>query len=475
MAARFTSFVLFAEMRTGSNLLESILNSVPGITCHGEAFNPLFIGYPKSAELLGVTRPARDADPQVLLDRIRRAGGLNGFRFFHDHDARVPDRVLADPACAKIVLTRNPLDSYVSLKIARQTGQWKLGDAAQRKAARVRFDGDEFDAHVGALHDFQRRIQHGLQSTGQTAFYLDYEDVQDAAVQAGLLAFLGRDGGATATPGRMVRQNPGMIDEKLLNPEAVAPALARLDRFNLSRTPFFEPRRGPAVPSFVAAAGAPLLFMPIRSGPDARIRRWLAGVGAKGGGGLTEGFSQKSLRAWWRANPGHRGFTVLRHPVARAHRCFCDVIVTDRFAELRDILRDTYRLPLPPAAQIAAMDLAAHRAAFAGFLRFLKANLAGQTGVWIDPAWASQSAVIAGFSAFAAPDLIAREDRLAEDLGWLAEACGLVAPPLPDDPDDPAPFALAEVCDGTVEAAARAAYGRDYDAFGFGDWQPGTG
>ena len=35
MSSKFKSFVVFAEMRTGSNFLESNLNAFDGITCHG--------------------------------------------------------------------------------------------------------------------------------------------------------------------------------------------------------------------------------------------------------------------------------------------------------------------------------------------------------------------------------------------------------------------------------------------------------
>ncbi|TNF60303.1 MAG: nodulation protein NodH, partial [Rhodobacteraceae bacterium] len=127
MGRPFDYFVVFAEMRTGSNFLETNLNALEGVTCHGEAFNPHFIGYPKKDSLLGLTQAQRDADPMALLARIAdQPGELAGFRFFHDHDPRVLDPILDDPRCAKIVLTRNPLDSYVSWKIAQATGQWKL-------------------------------------------------------------------------------------------------------------------------------------------------------------------------------------------------------------------------------------------------------------------------------------------------------------------------------------------------------------
>ena len=50
MSADFDSFIVFAEMRTGSNFLEANLNAIEGVTCHGGAFNPHFIGYPNKTE-----------------------------------------------------------------------------------------------------------------------------------------------------------------------------------------------------------------------------------------------------------------------------------------------------------------------------------------------------------------------------------------------------------------------------------------
>lgn len=37
---------------------------------------------------------------------------------------------------------------------------------------------------------------------------------------------------------------------------------------------------------------------------------------------------QKSLRQWKRARPGHRSFTVIRHPLLRAHQAFLTQIVS---------------------------------------------------------------------------------------------------------------------------------------------------
>jgi LPS sulfotransferase NodH len=141
---------------------------------------------------MGIDLVARDRDPLALLDLVLGAGpGLTGFRFFHDHDLRVLDRMLPDPRVAKIILSRNPLDSYVSWKIAQATGQWKLTNVAKRKEGLAEFDADEFAEHLDRLQGFQITLLHALQTTGQTAFYLDYEDLQDLDVMNGLAAWLG--------------------------------------------------------------------------------------------------------------------------------------------------------------------------------------------------------------------------------------------------------------------------------------------
>ena len=140
-ARRFDAFVMFAEMRTGSNHLEESLNSLPDVICYGEVYNPVFLGQHNRFDLLGYDMDRREADPIGLLDAIMaQSDGLPGLRLFHDHDARVVARVLPDPRIAKIILTRNPLDSYVSRKIASETGQWRLTDARHHKTARIRFD-----------------------------------------------------------------------------------------------------------------------------------------------------------------------------------------------------------------------------------------------------------------------------------------------------------------------------------------------
>jgi LPS sulfotransferase NodH len=475
MADKFHSFVVFAEMRTGSNFLEANLNAFSGINCHGEAFNPHFLGYPHNEPILGVDQKTRDQDPQVLLNAIRtNTARLSGFRYFHDHDPRVFDTIIDDPSCAKVILTRNPVESYVSWKIAQETGQWKLTDIKAHKAAQAVFDGKEFAAHLEALQAFQMTLLNRLQTSGQTAFYIAYEDLQSVEVMNGLAKYLGVNETLEALDSNLKKQNPSPISAKVSNYEEMLRSLAQLDRFDLTRTPNFEPRRGPNVPSYIVAAEAPLLYLPLRSAPRIEIMEWLAALDGVGRGDLQSKMTQKDLREWKRDHPGHRSFTVIRHPVARAHDAFCRHILTTgkgSFVQLRKTMIRRYNMPLPPDGPDESYDVAAHRTAFAAFLKWLKGNLAGQTAIRIDAAWCTQSQAIQGFGELCLPDRILREDDLVSELSALAASVGRLDAPAPQTPEADQPFGLDAVYDDEIEKLAAQAYQRDYVTFGFSRWK----
>ena len=478
MTASFEYFIVFAEMRTGSNFLEANMNAMDGVACHGEAFNPHFIAYPNKTELLEYTQTMRDADPAGLIAAIRgEPGVMAGFRFFHDHDPRVLDLALDDPRCAKIILTRNPLDSYVSWKIAQTTGQWKLTDVKRRKEARARFDPNEFARHVEALQDFQVLLLNRLQSSGQTAFYIAYEDLQDVNVMNGLARWLGVPGRLEQLDKSLKRQNPGPITSKVSNVDEMIEALSGLDRFNLTRTPNFEPRRGAAIPTYFAGAETPLLFMPVRGGPEAEVIRWMADLDGISAEALTSKMSQKQLRQWKREHPNHRSFTVLRHPLARAHHVFCTKILATgegSFLKIRETLRKQFKLPLPKSPEDARYTRATHREAFCGFLEFVQKNLAGQTALRADGAWCSQTQALQSFADFMLPDMILREEELAEGLAELAGKAGHSGgvPDLVDASEgSPLRYGLNDIYDDDLEALAQKVYQRDYLMFGFGPWR----
>jgi LPS sulfotransferase NodH len=473
MTRRFDAFVMFAEMRTGSNYLEASLGALPDLACHGEVYNPTFMGNHTTFQMFGYDMDRREADPLGLLDAmIAQSDGVPGFRLFHDHDDRVVERVLPDPRIAKIILTRNPLESYVSRKIATATGQWRLNDLKHHRSARARFDMAEFADLMDRLQAFQLRLQRGLQTTGQTAFYVRYDDINDVDVLNGLAAYLGSDHRLDAASDKLKKQNPGDLSDKVENYDDMVTALARFDRFDLGQTPNFEPPRHAGVTGYVAHPSAGLLFIPVRGGPDASVRSWMGRIGDVGEDALLTRLSQKDLRQWMKAHPGYRSFTVLRHPVARAYHVFNHYILPGNrpaYADPRQVMRKRYGVTIPANGADAGHDATTHRDAFHGFLTFLKGNLAGQTSIRIDPAWATQTAILQGAANFILPHRIVFEDDMAEDLPMLATEAGVNADVPANDPIS-APFPLKEIYDGKIEQAAIDTYRRDYLSFGFPRW-----
>ncbi len=473
MPEAFSHFVILAGMRTGSNYLEASLNACPGLHSHGELFNPHFIGRPSQDRLWGITLAEREREPLALLQRLlEQPDGLHGFRLFDDHDPRVIEAVLGDRRCAKIVLTRNPLDSFISLGIARKTGQWRLGDMRHAKSARIRFDADAFGAFLRGRSEYLQRIEKALQRTGQTAFRISYEDLGDAEVLNGLARFLGSEAALKGPSRKTVKQNPRPAEELVTNPAEMRRALSEHDGFGLERMASFESARGPALRTYVASTRQPLLFMPIKSGPGAAIEAWLAALDGGAPGDLQRGFTQKTLRQWKRKRGRHVSFSVLRHPVPRLFDAFMRHILLpgpEHYARIRARLVRDYALPLPPEAEQAQPDPAQIKDAFLAFARFVKGNLAGQSSVRIDAAWATQCATLQGMAGFCPPDHLLREERLAQGLAFICEAIGASCPEVPDE-TDPFRALLDEIMDETLDDEIAEAYRRDYMMFGFRPW-----
>ena len=465
--ARFSSFVILAEMRTGSNFLESNLNAIPGLTCHGEAFNPYFIGGEGKTDLLGVNLDQRNAEPARLLAAMRdKTAGMSGFRYFHDHDPRVFDLVIDDPSVAKIILTRNQLEMYISWKIAKESDQWWLANTKHLKTVRPEFDLAEFTARLDTVQTYQKALLNRLQISGQVAYYIDYEDVLDLKVINGLAEYLGVEGRLGDLVFRFKKQNPEALIDKVANPDEMSAGLSRIDWFNLKHTPNFEPRRSGAVGSFVASDTAGLLFQPIKSGPDQRLRKWLQLYG-----GLITSFDRQGLRKWREGHPGQRSFTVLRHPLARAHAAWCELLDRDWMPELRPYLKRVHKFDLPPKSAKGFATEADHRAGFVVFLELIKHVQAGRTELRTTAQMATQLATVTGFAQVQGPDFLLREDRLVEGLGYLCAETGVEMKPLPKSTET-YPFDLASIYAPDIEKAAREAYGRDYAAYGFADWTP---
>lgn len=235
--------------------------------------------------------------------------------------------------------------------------------------------------------------------------------------------------------------------------------LHQLDPFALGQVPNFEPRRGPTVPSFTTSeAGSGLIYMPIKGGVTISQQEWFKGLGQ-----VTRDYTQSSLRQWKRQHPGHRSFTILRHPLHRAWDAFLQLL-SEAKPELRQLMRETHRVPLPEDAALAELNDDQVMPLFRDFLEFLGRNLSGQTTLPTHPHWATQSAVLGGFGRFAQPDMLLREERLEDDIAYLCKTADIPDPQM--EKLEPGNYP-AFLSDKDLISAARSAYMRDYIAFGF--------
>ncbi|QPH55852.1 nodulation protein NodH [Pontivivens ytuae] len=487
---RFRFFTIFGVMRTGSNLLQRTLDQFPDLLCHGELFNPAFIGRVKDDEAFGFTIARRDADPDGLIDAVVADSPetLVGFRLFDGHDPRVEQGVLARPDAGKIILTRDPLDSYISLKIARETDQWMLGKTRARRSARVRFDMDEFRDYRSRTADYYARVERTLQLSGEAAFRVRFDDVTDLEVVNGLAKWLGSAHQLDSIEETIQRQNPGPIEEKVLNFEEMEDAL-RSDG-GVHQTGGSSGQRAANLRFMRQSKTLPLLYAAIPGTRSDKVLRWIHGIDGgddtradiRDGALFGQPQNRRALQDWLGVHADTLCFTTVAHPLARAHDAFLSRILDTQdegYPRIRSHAESEYGMHVPDAESIAGADRArltamgydveAHRRAFAAFLDFVRANLAGRTPMRIDGLWAPQHDFVEGFGTAVTLGLILREDDLLSGAAYIKRRFGLDRvrnAALKEAPSGL--FDLSEIWTQELEDAARAIYPRDFAQFGFG-------
>jgi len=293
--AGFRYFVVLAGMRTGSNFLEANLNLFADLSCEGELFNPTFVGHHNKSELFGFDLEKRERSPLDLIETmIETRDEIPGFRLFHDHDPRALTHVLADESCAKIVLSRDEIDSFVSLKIAAKTKQWKLSDIKQRRGAVITFDPQEFELFRADRLSFRHAIASNLKSAGQSWFDLDYEELGNVDILNGLARYIGSGETVKTVSTKLKRQNPGELSEKVSNHAEMVEYLAAKGSSRPSDMAL-EQERGALVKSYVRGKSAPLLFMPLPGCPGDAARQWMADLEGITPDDLPTGMTQSEL------------------------------------------------------------------------------------------------------------------------------------------------------------------------------------
>jgi hypothetical protein len=136
---------------------------------------------------------------------------------------------------------------------------------------------------------------------------------------------------------------------------------------------------------------------------------------------------------------------------------------------LRRVLCKKYGVEIPLNGDLSDHSLSGHKAAFTQFLKFLKANLAGQTSVRVDAAWATQTAQLEAAAQVVIPDVLIREGEAQTQLSRLTKDLGIKSPKLKPAGDD-MPYSLAQIYDSQLEKLCFQTYRKDYINFGFTDW-----
>lgn len=226
---------ILASMRTGSNLLQSYINASKGAICLGELFNPSFVGVNRpdvgSQSFAGYSRndiEERNRSKGDFFDRIYEYAcpDILVFRMFDGHDRAALDKILKNGGCKKIILTRDMLQSYVSLEIARETKQWLLKDVGRRKRAKISFDPVSFQKYERRLTAYYNYIDKSVAASKSHSLSIDYSDLNNLPVINNLLSYIKPGLSLDSLPEKLIRQNPVGLKDKVVNFEEMIEYMA---------------------------------------------------------------------------------------------------------------------------------------------------------------------------------------------------------------------------------------------------------
>ena len=480
-------FAILGTMRSGSNLLEKTIEGLGDTVCYGEAFNPGFVGGPRREEILGWDTVRRDADPLGFLQALRdgAGGAIPGFRLFDGHARAVFEHVMTDPDCRRIVLRRDPVESYISLKIAQETDQWLLRRANKRLAARVTFDAEEFTKYRDRLRAHYKWLEDEMRAVGTSALWVTYDSLLDDYVKETVARYIGSAGTLQAED-PILRQNPQPMAEKVMNYNemcaflGIEPVLPEPGGFAGARHVLLSQRAGMAYvpmagPGF--EAGVSMMYRIERrsfDGPSLSFHRLMEGVAA--GRVFRSGLTVEQLAT---ACQERCVFTLICHPTQRLHGLFLEEVFGINWlaSPIRKRLQDAVG-PLPSARELAdgkaIVPAERHRRAFIGFLRIVRQALAGQGEIPLRDGWRSQAEFLAAYRRKIDPGQVFRLEDLSALHAWLKDTLPFAGLPenhvtVVRDKALSGPLPLDEVLVPEIAMEVRALHGEDLAEFGYSD------
>ncbi|WP_250163499.1 hypothetical protein [Psychrobacter sp. WY6] len=181
------NFIVFCFARTGSYRLIDVLNHQDDVIAYGEIFKPNSfevsqdileqINYEKSNFL------KRDKAPIHFYKKLARLHEDKkfGFKIFPNHNDRVLKYLAKHEDIIKIFLVRNPVQTYISEKVARASDQWVVKEGFKRRNSEVtvKFDVESFSQHLRYRIAWYSYIKSLSTLSGSKIHTIDYFDSLD--------------------------------------------------------------------------------------------------------------------------------------------------------------------------------------------------------------------------------------------------------------------------------------------------------
>jgi LPS sulfotransferase NodH len=194
------AFIVISSMRSGSTLLVRHLRQMRQTACFGEILRedlPDMDGWPRLVKRLHLPSTARDLHAtsasdfwELVLKRTLARRRLVGSKIFADHrrGEDVWDRFAQADHRILHLWRDSTFDSWVSLELARKTGEWKAptSDASPAQHPRIPFDVEAYERYRGKIAMDTRAVRERY-SASTRYVELEYDELTDLVAMGALL------------------------------------------------------------------------------------------------------------------------------------------------------------------------------------------------------------------------------------------------------------------------------------------------
>jgi len=178
------NFIVFCYARTGSYRFMDILNRQDGVIACGEVYKKQRIELDQNLlKDLGLNKQdisERDGDPIGFYHNLASICSNQhfGFKIFPEHNHEIKRYLAQSDDLIKIYLVRNPIQSYISSKVAQKTGKWvaKKDSSHDQGTIQIEFSSDEFGKYLSRLMAAYSKIKIWASASNENLHTLDYSD-----------------------------------------------------------------------------------------------------------------------------------------------------------------------------------------------------------------------------------------------------------------------------------------------------------